>query len=101
MFNPYLYLVDTTSTSITTATINENCKFIGDSAFYNFSSLTNVYYNGTAQEWNKISIDDGNYNLTSATRYYYIDNEEDLPNDGGNYRHYVNGVPTVWTKTEN
>ena len=122
--NPYLYLADTTSTSITTATINENCKFIGDSAFSDCSSLTSikipnsvtsigeqafedcssltrVYYNGTAQEWNNISISGNNSHLKSATRYYYIENQEDLPNDGGNYWHYVDGVPTVWTKTEN
>ena len=40
--NPYLYLEDTTSTSITSATINDNCKIIGDWAFYGCNSLTSV-----------------------------------------------------------
>ncbi|MBR2322402.1 MAG: leucine-rich repeat protein [Clostridia bacterium] len=40
--NPYLYLAGTTSNSITTATIDNNCKFIGSSAFYNCDSLTSI-----------------------------------------------------------
>ena len=40
--NPYLYLADVTSTSITSATINENCKFIGSYAFEYCRSLTSV-----------------------------------------------------------
>ena len=40
--NPYVYLADTTSTSITSAKINDNCKFIGYEAFYYCSSLTSV-----------------------------------------------------------
>ena len=37
--NPYLYLADTTSTNITTANIDSNCRFIGYCAFYNCTSL--------------------------------------------------------------
>ena len=40
--NPYLYLAGTTSTSITTATINSNCKLISSYAFYGCSGLTSV-----------------------------------------------------------
>ena len=40
--NPYLYLADTTSTSITSAAINDNCKFIGSSAFEDCSKLTSI-----------------------------------------------------------
>ena len=40
--NPYVYLVGTTSTDIATATIDDNCKFIGDYAFNNCSSLTSI-----------------------------------------------------------
>ena len=40
--NLYLYLADTTSTSITEAKIDENCRFIGSSAFYNCSGLTSI-----------------------------------------------------------
>ena len=40
--NPYLYLADTTSYSITTATIDNNCKIISDSVFSACTSLTSV-----------------------------------------------------------
>ena len=40
--NPYLYLADTTSTSITSAVIDSKCKFIGSSTFHSCSSLTSV-----------------------------------------------------------
>ena len=40
--NPYLYLADTESTSLTTANIDDNCKFIGSSAFWCCRSLTSV-----------------------------------------------------------
>ena len=40
--NLYLYLADTTSTSITEAKIDENCRFIGSSAFYYCSGLTSI-----------------------------------------------------------
>ena len=40
--NPYLYLADTVGTSITTATIDSNCRFIGSSAFAWCTSLTSI-----------------------------------------------------------
>jgi len=71
---------------------------IGNYAFYNCSSLTTVYYNGTAEQWNALqaNIGESNTYLTNATIYYYVENEADVPTDGGKYWHYVNGVPTKW-----
>ncbi|MBE5750450.1 MAG: leucine-rich repeat domain-containing protein [Clostridiales bacterium] len=40
--NPYLYLADTINTSITTAIIDNNCKFIGEWAFCECDSLTSI-----------------------------------------------------------
>jgi len=45
--NPYLYLVDTTSTSITSVSISAQCKVIGEEAFYNCTSLTSVTIGGS------------------------------------------------------
>ena len=78
---------------------------IGYYAFCDCSSLTEVYYKGTAEEWMNISIDpSGNSYLTNATRYYYSKEEPALNADGtaydGNYWHYVNDEVVVWTKTE-
>ena len=40
--NRYLYLADTTSDSITSATINSKCRFIGTSAFAGCTALTSI-----------------------------------------------------------
>ena len=40
--NPYLYLSGVTSQDITSANIDNSCKFIGDSAFFDCSSLTSI-----------------------------------------------------------
>ena len=83
-------------TSLTSVVIGDSVTSIGSYAFSSCSSLTNVYYNGTKEDWAKINISSTNSYLTYATRYYYIENESDLPNDNGNYWHYVNSVPTKW-----
>ena len=41
--NKYLYLAGTTSLFISSATINSNCRIIGDRAFYYCTALTNVF----------------------------------------------------------
>ncbi|MDD7158273.1 MAG: leucine-rich repeat protein [Firmicutes bacterium] len=78
---------------ITSCEINEKTKVIYDSAFYNCGSLTSitipnsvtsiersafsgcsslreVNYKGTEEQWNKISIDRGNNYLKTATINY-------------------------------
>ena len=84
--------------SLTSVVIGNSVTSIGNSAFAYCSSLSKVYYKGSASDWDNISIDLFNGHLTNATRYYYIEKEQDLPNDGGNYWHYVDGEPTVWVK---
>ena len=78
--------------------IGDSVTRIGEYAFSDCSSLTNVYYKGTASDWGNIDIYfDGNDYLTNATKYYYVESEEDVPTDGGNYWHYdKNGEIAIW-----
>ena len=78
---------------LTSVTIGNSVTRIGNYAFDGCSSLTSVYYTGTAEQWSQISIGSSNTPLTNATIYYF---SEDPPAEGGNYWHYVDGVPTVW-----
>ena len=90
------YLVFGGCSNLTSITIGKGVTSIRRYTFYNCSKLTTVYYKGSAQEWNNISINNennGNDCLTSATRYYY---SESKPTGSGNYWHYVDGVPTAW-----
>lgn len=84
-------------------TIPDSVTSIGYKVFSGCNSLTSVYYNATAADWAKISINSsGNNNLTSATRYYYSETEPKLNEQGtaynGNYWHYVNDEIVIWTK---
>lgn len=82
--------------SLTSVTIGNSVTSIGSYSFEDCDSLTNVYYMGTSYEWETIIIED--FVLEYIMPYYYVENESDLPDDGGNYWHYVNGVPTPWEK---
>ena len=78
--------------SLESVVIGDSVTSIGSNAFYYCYSLTEVYYNGTAAEWNSISISYDNDPLKNATRYY----SETEPTEEGNFWHWVDGVPTVW-----
>ena len=56
--------------SLTSITIPANVTTIGWGAFYGCNSLTDVYYTGTEEQWNAISIG-SNDPLTNAARRYY------------------------------
>ena len=86
--------------SLTSITIPDSVTSIGWFAFCDCGSLTSVYYKGKAEDWTNISIGSYNYNLTSATRYYY---SETVPTDTmGNYWHYdTDGItPVIWVKED-
>jgi len=53
--------------SLTSITIPDSVTSIGERAFIYCSSLENVYYCGTVEQWNNISISSGNVELTNAT----------------------------------
>lgn len=65
---------------------------IGELAF-SFMDLEKVYYKGTAEEWEKITIEEGNEALAEAELYLYSENE---PAAEGKYWHYSEGEVVVW-----
>ena len=80
--------------SLTKVIVSKGLDSIGPSAFDGCRSLTFVFYGGTAEEWNKITIGDYNSYLTRVTRYYYSKTQ---PTTAGNYWHYdENGEIVEW-----
>ena len=57
-------------TGLTSITIPDSVTSIGEYAFYNCTNLKDVYYSGTKEQWNKISIDSGNNCLKNTTIHY-------------------------------
>ena len=82
--------------SLTSVVISDNVTSIGDFAFYKCYSLTTIYYKKTSIDYKPISIGRNNDMYVTATNYIYVEKQADVPTDGGNYWHYVNGVPTPW-----
>lgn len=69
--------------SLISITIPNSVTKIEYNAFGYSPNLTTVNYNGTVASWNKITIQDGNTDLTDATRNYfwyvtYIDENGDV-----------------------
>ena len=56
--------------SLTSITIPDGVTCFGNDAFLRCSSLKDVYYSGTQEQWEKISIYDYSGSLTSATIHY-------------------------------
>ena len=77
-----------------TFVIGNGIKSIQGYAFKN-TYISNVYYNGTAEQWEEIlpNIAYPNDELTSQTIHFF---SESKPTTEGNFWHYVDGVPTLW-----
>ena len=57
-------------TGLTSVTIPDSVTSIGSYAFYSCSKLKDVFYKGTEEQWNAISIGSGNNPLQNATKHY-------------------------------
>lgn len=82
--------------NLTSIVVGDALSLVSSRAFDECEQLTDVYYKGTYEEWNNIYFYVLNYYFENATRYYYVENEEDVPNDYRHYWHYVGGIPTAW-----
>jgi hypothetical protein len=56
--------------NLTAITIPNSVRHIAQQAFSRCSSLTDVYFSGTSDEWSQIQIDSGNEYLQNATKHF-------------------------------
>ena len=74
-------------------TIPYSVTSIGEKAFYGCSSLTDIYYSGSASDWSNITIASSD-SINVSNVYYYSEEEPTTP---GKYWHYEYGdYPTPW-----
>ncbi len=66
---------------LATVTIPDSVIEIETVAFYDCTNLTDVYYNGTEEEWNEISISSGNEDLLNATIHFFGEECEHIPGE--------------------
>ena len=59
--------------SLTSIVIPDSVTSIGNYAFSNLRKLKKVYYTGTKEQWNNISIGEENYVLVYLTIYNYVE----------------------------
>lgn len=64
--------------SLTSIAIPNSVTSIGEVAFGLCKNLKDVYYSGSEEQWNNISIGDGNEYLTDATIYYNSSGSSDM-----------------------
>ena len=75
-------------------TIPDSVVSIDIWAFSYCTSINNIYYEGTSEQWSKISIGSDNAPLGNASLYYY---SESMPVQSGNYWYYdENNKIAIW-----
>lgn len=73
--------------------IGSGVQEIKDWAFYYSNKFSAVYYFGSKDEWNSISIGSSNDSLYGASIYFYSESE---PTEEGNYWHLLDDCITEW-----
>ena len=69
--------------NLTSITMPTSMDYIGSYAFRNCSSLTDIYFTGTREQWNKITLQDGNEQLQNATIHFNQSGSEISENISG------------------
>ena len=77
--NNYFYLLNVKDTTITSATIPANCKFVNSSAFSNCAELNTI----TVEEGNTNLVSSGNCLINQSTKTLLVGcNTSEIPSDG-------------------
>lgn len=66
---------------------------VGQFAIANCKKLSAIYYCGTASDYEAVTVEDMNLNITMQNLYFYSESE---PATDGNFWHYANGLPVIW-----
>ena len=79
--------------SLLTMVLPATLTTVEDSAFANCKNIKSIFFGGTEEQFDAISVADSNEALSRADLYIYSETE---PTDDGNYWHYEGGTPVIW-----
>ncbi len=78
--------------SLSNIVLGSSLRFVSDNAFDKCDNLRAIYYCGTQEQWQTVTV--GNNALPHNAKVYYY--SQDKPDSVGRYWHYQDGQPTVW-----
>lgn len=81
--------------NLKTLTTSNSLKVIGDDAFYKCDKLTYIYYSGTQEEWNQVSIGDHWNDEMDYVKVYPSDYV--VNSDYGTFQGITGGDTVSWT----
>ena len=79
--------------TLTWVKLPKTVQYIESFAFDGCSSFASLFFEGTSEDWENVTIHENNDGLSNATIYFFSETE---PSEPGNYWRYVEGVPTGW-----
>ena len=85
-----------TSPKIKSITISSSVRSVGYCAFTNNSTLNDIYYYGTEENWDNTLIGDGNTRLNKATMHYYLE----VPEQPATCTQQGMSAYSYWSNTE-
>ena len=77
-----------------TMVLPKSVTVIEESAIYSSLGYFTLYYTGTPEDWQGVSVASGNYSVNGSTIRYYSETE---PTDSRKYWHYVDGEIVIWS----
>ena len=79
--------------ALTSLVLPKSLQLIHKAAFQDCYYLSDIYYEGTKEEYDSITMQSMNEYFDRATINYYSETE---PSETGNYWHYVDNEPVNW-----
>ncbi len=74
--------------------IGPRVKTIGDGAFFACHAVDRVFYEGTKQDWNRVSFGVNNSSITAGVIWFYY--SPTRPTESGYFWYYRNGAIAIW-----
>ena len=95
-------LINSSSKYLYQIVIPTSVKKIEANAFVGFYHTTNIYYEGTPEQWEEIQIHSTNNYYMQSAKYFYYSETEPTDTENGYWYYSQNGaMPLIWGDADN